>query len=305
MGDDLVSIPGGVFVMGSDTHYPEEEPTRQVRIGPFRIERTPVTNQKFARFVRATGYLTLAERQPDPKIYPNAAVGQLRAGSAVFHVPDRPVDLRYPAQWWHYVPGACWHRPRGPDFGPCEPDHPVVHVAYEDAEAYAAWLGRALPSEAQWEYAARGGLDRKSYAWGDEFMPDGRRMANTWSGEFPHAGIGQAEFVGTSSVGSFPANDYGLYDMIGNVWEWTVDYYHRPGTDPGAACCAPLDPVHNDSQTRERSRSIAGIARRVLKGGSHLCAANYCRRYRPAARHAHEEDTSTSHIGFRCIAPAG
>lgn len=286
--DDLVFIPGGVFRMGSNDHYPEEAPVRAATVEGFWIERTPVTNRSFAAFVQATGYVTLAERPPRAEDYPDADPALLKPGSAVFTPPPHAVDLRYPT-WWQYVVGASWRRPEGPGSSiRGREDHPVVHVAYEDALAYAAWKGRSLPTEAQWERAARGGVEGLAYAWGDELEPGGRRMANTWRGEFPFLNLEGR--VGTSPVGTFPENGYGLVDMIGNVWEWTIDLYDAPAT-PAKPCCTPQSPT-------------GGPLRRVLKGGSHLCAPNYCRRYRPAARHPQEADTSTSHIGFRCIANA-
>lgn len=288
--------------MGSDAHYAEEAPVRAVVVDAFRIERSPVTNADFARFVRDTGYLTLAERVPDAALYPGADATDLQPGSAVFMQHGAEAEPRGPVQWWAFVPGACWRWPQGPDRAPCRADHPVVHVAFEDARAYAAWKGRSLPSEAQWEYAARGGLDRRTYAWGDEFMPGGRPLANTWPGQFPHQRDPDYAFERTSPVGAFPPNGFGLLDMIGNVWEWTADYY-TTAVAATSGCCAAIDPRHDDAAAREASRHpSSGFPRRVLKGGSHLCAPNYCRRYRPAARHAHEEDTSTSHIGFRCVA---
>jgi len=302
--DELVRVPGGTFAMGSDAHYAEEAPIRTVTVASFHIERTPVTNRSFAAFADATGYVTLAERTPDAALYPDVPSHLLRAGSAVFTPPGHAVDLAHSQSWWCFVPGANWRLPAGPDRPRCEPDHPVVHIAYEDACAYSAWKGRRLPTEAQWEYAARGGLEGRAFAWGDELRPGGRSMANTWHGRFPHERVDDFGHARTSPVGLYPPNAFGLVDMIGNVWEWTRDFYavapHRP-IDHG--CCASTPSDEDEARARTRSRP-AGVAFscRVLKGGSHLCAPNYCRRYRPAARHAHEEDTSTSHIGFRCIA---
>jgi formylglycine-generating enzyme required for sulfatase activity len=278
--------------MGSDRHYPEEAPARWVEVGPFRIERTPVTNRRFARFVAATGYVTLAERPPEADQYPGAAADLLQPGSCVFSPPADRVDLRNPALWWRYLPGANWRRPRGPgsDLSGLE-DHPVVHVAFEDAAAYARWAGRRLPTEAEWEFAARGGLDGAEYAWGDAFEPGGRRMANTWDGEFPHENRAVARGARTTPVGDYPPTGYGLLDMIGNVWEWTADLYE---VGRAAGCCGGRDPGAG-------SAAPSAPPRRVLKGGSHLCAPNYCRRYRPAARHPQEEDTATDHVGFRCV----
>ncbi|WP_433994413.1 formylglycine-generating enzyme family protein [Bradyrhizobium canariense] len=300
----MVFIPGGIFRMGSDKHYPEEAPVHRVRVAGFWIDPTPVTNRQFRHFVEATGHITFAEIAPDPKDYPGALPHMLKAGSLVFSPPDHPVDLRNFANWWSFTFGANWRRPygkgssiRGLD------DHPVVHIAYSDAMAYAAWAGKELPTEAEWEFAARGGLDGAEYAWGDEFKPGGKHMANTWHGEFPHRKINTDGFERTSPVGAFPPNGHGLHDMIGNVWEWTTDWYSpRHEADAPKACCIPENPrgAREDASYDPRLSNIR-IPRKVIKGGSHLCAPNYCRRYRPAARHAEPIDTSTSHVGFRCI----
>jgi formylglycine-generating enzyme required for sulfatase activity len=242
-----------------------------------------VTNAEFRRFVDATGYVTLCERPPDPALYPDADPALLVPGSLVFKKPPGPVSLRDNRAWWAYVPGAEWRHPEGPETGiDGRDDHPVVHVAYDDALAYAAWTGKELPTEAEWEYAARGGLDGASYAWGDDPSPGERIMANTWQGRFPWENLEADGYAGTSPVDAFPANGYGLYDMIGNVWEWTASTLAL-----AASCCAPSNP--------------GGEMRRVVKGGSHLCAPNYCLRYRPAARQGEALDTSTCHIGFRCV----
>lgn len=293
---DLVEVPGGEFIMGSDHHYPEERPARPVAIDGFRIERTPVTNRQFAAFVRRTGYVTVAERRPSAEDYPDAAPDLLQPGSSVFTPPPYAVDLRAPAQWWAFRPGASWRRPhghgssiRGLD------DHPVVHVAYEDACAYAGWKGRVLPTEAQWEYAARGGLNGVEFAWGDDLHPEGRVMANTWRGEFPHLNLAAAGSTRTAPVTTYPPNGYGLFDMIGNVWEWTADFFGPHPTE--RSCCVPRNPRNDAPEAR-------AIPRRVVKGGSHLCAPNYCRRYRPPARQPQEVDTATTHVGFRCVAAA-
>jgi sulfatase modifying factor 1 len=283
--DGMRRIPGGSFLMGSEAFYPEERPVRSVDVAGFWIDERPVTVAHFRRFVKATGYVTVAERQLDPAEFPGADLAELVPGSLVFRRTRGPVDLRDFRNWWAYVPGACWTRPEGPASDTyTRGRHPVTQVAYEDAEAYAAWAGKALPSEAEWEYAARGGLERATYAWGEEPFPGGQPMANTWQGEFPWENQLLDGYEGTSPVGAFPANGYGLYDMTGNVWEWTCDPFDHATSK---ACCSPsLDD---------------GLARRVIKGGSHLCAPSYCLRYRPAARQAESEDTSTSHIGFRCV----
>ena len=299
-----ILVLGGTFMMGSDHHYPEERPAHPVIVGDFWIDAFPVTNRQFGAFVEATGYVTVAERTPDPKDYPGALPHMLRVGSLVFEQPRQPLTSRNSAQWWNFVFGANWRQPYGPgQKTPPRPDHPVVQVAYEDAQAYAAWAGKELPTEAEWEFAARGGLEGAEFAWGDELMPGNRPMANTWHGLFPvHNSLADG-FARTSPVGSFPANGYGLYDMIGNVWEWTCDFWTT--RHPEAAtkpCCIPRNPrtAAREESYDERHPSLR-IPRRVLKGGSHLCAPNYCRRYRPAARHPQPEDSATTHIGFRCV----
>jgi formylglycine-generating enzyme required for sulfatase activity len=300
----MARIEGGAFTMGSDAHYPEEGPAHRVAVDGFWIDRTPVTNRQFRRFAEATGYVTLAERPPDPTLYPGIRPGMLKAGSLVFRKPGRPVPADDYTQWWGFTFGAFWRRPKGKGshLAGLE-DHPVVHVAYEDAAAYAAWAGKALPSEAEWEFAARGGLDGKAYAWGDELAPGGRMLANYWQGAFPWQNLATDGYEGTSPVGSFPANGYGLLDMIGNVWEWTEDWFNdrHAGKQPGS-CCMPRNP-RGGAENRSYDPCLPDIriGRKVLKGGSHLCAPNYCQRYRPAARYAQPVDTSTSHVGFRCV----
>jgi sulfatase modifying factor 1 len=293
-------IPATTFVMGSEAHYAEEAPVRRVSVSAFWIDTYEVTNRQFAEFADATGYVTVAERPLDPAEFPDAPPENLVPGSMVFTGTGGPVDLRHLSQWWAWTPEACWRRPLGPDSSVTgREDQPVVHVAYEDAAAYAKWAGRTLPTEAQWELAARGGLDGATYTWGDEPEAAGQRLANYWHGDFPwraEPGYGAA-----TPVGSFPANDLGLYDMAGNVWEWTTDWYasHHPDT---GQCCVPVDPR---GPTREDSYDPAQpqfpIPRKVIKGGSHLCADSYCMRYRPAARRPQMIDTGMSHIGFRCV----
>jgi formylglycine-generating enzyme len=305
--EDMVQIPSGRFRMGSAAFYAEEAPVRELGVDAFAIDRGPVTVAQFASFVEETGYLTVAERAPDPADYPDADPALLVKGSAVFHPTPGPVPLDDPTRWWAYVPGTNWRHPWGPNSDNSERQHhPVTHVAYEDAEAYAKWAGKTLPSEAEWEYAARGGLDGSIFAWGDEERPGGELMANAWQGEFPWRNTGAKGWRGTSPVGLFPANGYGLYDMTGNVWEWTTDYYSPQGAGVQqirSACCTP--PMNPRIQTPDSSYDVgrpgAHIPRRVIKGGSHLCAPSYCLRYRPAARQPEAVDTSTSHIGFRCI----
>jgi formylglycine-generating enzyme len=302
--DGMVFIPGGAFRMGSDRHYPEEAPVHRVSVDGFWIDRTPVTNREFRKFVNATGYVTFAELPPDPKDYPGALPKMLKAASLVFEPPKGPVDLRNWASWWTFKRGANWRRPHGPRSSISGlDDHPVVHVAYRDAEAYATWAGKVLPTEAEWEFAARGGLDGAAFAWGDEFTPGDRHLANTWQGEFPRENLRLDGYERTSPVAAFPANGYGLYDMIGNVWEWTTDWWSsKHEADAPKACCVPENPRGGpEAASYDPGQPAIRIPRKVLKGGSHLCAPNYCRRYRPAARHAEAVDTSTSHVGFRCI----
>jgi formylglycine-generating enzyme len=284
-------IPGGSFAMGSEDFYPEERPVRTVTVGALWMDDHPVTNLEFGRFVKATGYVTVAERPPEPAAFPSADPDVLVPGSLVFQPSAGPVDLRDFRNWWAYVPGAYWRRPEGPgsNLGGRE-RHPVVHVAHADAEAYAAWAGKALPTEAEWEHAARGGLDGAVFAWGDEFAPGGRMMANTWQGEFPWQNLAADGYAGTSPVGSYRPNGYGLLDMTGNVWEWTCDDFTPDhASAPQRPCCVP------------RAAEGEDAPRKVIKGGSHLCAPSYCLRYRPAARQSETVDTGTSHIGFRCV----
>jgi formylglycine-generating enzyme required for sulfatase activity len=290
--------------MGSDGFYPEERPVRRVAVDEFWMDEHPVTNAQFRRFVKATGYVTVAERPLDPAQYPDADPSLLVPGSLVFHKTFGPVDLRNVGNWWSYVPGANWRHPEGPgsNLGGRE-RHPVVHVAHEDAEAYAHWAGKELPTEAEWEYAARGGLEGATYAWGDEFAPKGKMMANTWQGRFPWENLKTDRYEGTSPVKAYPPNGYGIYDATGNVWEWTSDYFSTRTPDVAERpCCVPRNPrVDSPEGSHAAGQPGSHVPRRVIKGGSHLCAPNYCLRYRPAARQAEAIDTSTSHIGFRCI----
>jgi formylglycine-generating enzyme required for sulfatase activity len=232
----------------------------------------------------------------------------LYAGSLVFSPPDRAVNLRDWSQWWQFMKGADWRHPYGPKSNINALDnHPVVHVSFADAQAYAAWAGKELPTEAEWELAARGGLDGAEYAWGDEFTPGGKHMANTWQGDFPHRNRNEDGFERTAPVTAFPPNGYGVHDMIGNTWEWTVDWFtQKHEADAPKACCVPENPRGGRVEdSYDPSQPNIRIPRKVIKGGSHLCAPNYCRRYRPAARHAEAVDTSTSHLGFRCIVRNG
>lgn len=299
----MVWLPGGMFRMGSDAHYPEEAPAHPARVGGFWIDRHQVTNRRFAEFVRQTGHVTVAETAPDPADYPGADPSLLVPASVVFVRPHRRVDMRDVRNWWQLVPGADWRRPYGPGSGLRGlDDHPVVHVAWADVAAYAAWAGGDLPTEAEWEYAASGGAsDPAEYAWGDELTPGGEHLANVWQGEFPVLNLAADGYETTAPVGSFPPNAFGLSDMIGNVWEWTSDWYGPHGTAE-QACCAPAHPRGNTEQASyDPATPAVRIPRRVMKGGSFLCAPNYCRRYRPAARMPQAVDTSTCHLGFRLV----
>jgi formylglycine-generating enzyme len=288
----MVAVPAGRFLMGSEDHYPEERPVHEEHVAAFLIDEHPVTNVEFRRFVKATGYRTTAERPPAAEEFPDADAADLVPGSLVFRATPGPVPLDDWRRWWHWTPGANWRAPAGPgsNLGGRE-RHPVVHVSFEDALAYAAWADKVLPTEMDWEYAARAGRDATTYAWGREFTPRGKVMANTWHGRFPWENLEPPGRDRTTPVGRFPPNDWGLLDMIGNVWEWTSS----PWTDDHAgqpsqhhSCCAPPAPVREGD-------------RRVMKGGSHLCSPSYCARYRPAARQGQAVRSSTSHLGFRCI----
>ena len=301
---EMVWIPGGTFLMGSNDFYTEERPVHKVVVDGFWMDAHPVTNSEFCRFVDATGYLTVAEREPNPADYPSVDSSLLVPGSLVFSRPPHHVNLKNFHQWWSYLSGACWERPEGRTSNlDGRENYPVVHIAYEDAEAFAAWAGKSLPSEAEWEFAARGGIEGAPFVWGDEFAPGGKMMANTWQGEFPWQNFQTDGYEGTSPVGAFPANGYGLFDMAGNVWEWTSDFFTpRHPADTAKSCCIPRNPrVESAEQSYAVGQPGATIPRRVLKGGSHLCAPNYCLRYRPAARQGEAIDTSACHIGFRCV----
>jgi formylglycine-generating enzyme len=286
---DMVSLPGATFAMGSDEMYAEESPVREVTVGPFAIDRHPVTVGDFRRFVIQTGYETVAERPPWRARRRGADAELLLPGSLVFRPTDGPVSLRDPGLWWRHVPGACWHAPEGPGSSiRGRLRHPVTHVAYRDAVAYAAWAGKALPTEAEWEYAARGGRDGERFPWGEQIAPDGKMMANWWQGRFPWENLRLDRYEGTSPVDAFPPNGFGLFDMCGNVWEWTEDPVLGTLTAPSLTPPAP-----------------EAIPRHTLKGGSHLCAPSYSLRFRPAARQCAAIDTSSGHIGFRCVVRGG
>lgn len=297
----MALIPSGEFWMGSDEPmFRDARPWHRVNLDSFYIDKTVVTNEQFARFVKATGYVTIAEQTPRAEDFPGAPPENLVAGSVVFSPPAHPVALNDHSQWWSYVKGANWRHPQGPNSDLKEKEkHPVVHVAYKDAEAYCKWQGKRLPTEAEFEYAERGGLDRKRYAWGDEFKPGGRFMANTFQGRFPNENTAEDGYVTTSPVGSFPANGYGLYDMSGNVWEWTSDWY-RP--DYYESVAANSGVVRNPQGPPDSfDPSEPGVAKKVQRGGSFLCTDQYCSRYMVGGRGKGEPDTGTNHLGFRCV----
>ncbi len=287
---ELIDLPGGSFRMGSNDFYPEEAPAHTATVDGFAIERHPVTNAQFAQFVGDTGYVTIAEKPLDPTQFPDVPPEDRAPGALVFQPTAGPVDLRNWRLWWAWMPGACWRHPRGPESSIENlEEHPVVQIAYPDANAYAQWAERRLPTEIEWEYAARAG-STTVYPWGDAAPPGDELMANTWQGRFPYRNDGADGWTGTSPVGTFAANPFGLVDMIGNVWEWTTTHYqprHRPGR-PAKSCCTPM-------------LSADPAVMQTLKGGSHLCAPEYCHRYRAAARSSQSQDTATSHIGFRCV----
>ena len=288
----MVLVPGGTTAIGSDRFYAEERPVREVEVGDLWVDVHPVTNAEFARFVAETGHVTVAETAPDPADFPGADPALLVAGSQVFTQTRGPVHLGDWTQWWRWQPDASWRAPQGPGSTWEEiPDHPVVHVGWADATAYARWAGKELPTEIEWEYAARGGLVGRDFAWGDELAPGGAVLANTWQGPFPWRSEDPDGHDRTSPVGSYPANGYGLHDMIGNVWEWTRTRWsvsHAGAVEDVSPCCGG-------------SLRLGETDRMVSKGGSHLCSPLYCQRYRPAARQGNGANDSTSHLGFRCV----
>jgi len=293
----MVLIPAGKFKMGTDeVHlFPDAVPVHEVELDAFYMDITEVTNEEFARFVEATKYVTVAERPLDPRKFPGVPPEKLKPGSIVFKLSAGAEDLNNIHGRWEYVAGACWKYPEGPhsDLKGRE-KHPVVHIAYEDAEAYAKWAGKRLPTEAEWEYAARGGLEQKRFVWGDEFRPAGKWMANIWQGRFPIENTKEDGYVLTAPVRSYPANGFGLYDMAGNVWEWCSDYY-RPDyyrTSPRKNPQGPTDSF--DPQE-------PGVVKKVQRGGSYMCSDQYCIRYRPAGRGKGELESSHGHVGFRCV----
>jgi len=316
---DMVTIPGGEFTMGSDADYAKanERPAHRVKVSSFLIDKYAVTNAEFAKFVEATGYKTIAERPVDweelkkqvPPGTPKPPEEMLQPGSLVFLPTDGPVDLRDMSGWWAWTTGADWRHPEGPGSHLDGRDnHPVVQIAWEDAVAYATWAGKRLPTEAEWEFAARGGLDGKRYAWGDEELVDGKYQANRWTGNFPYKNTKEDGFAGTAPVGSFPPNGYGLYDMGGNVWNWCADIYHGSSHSEQAAarevCCDPKGPAPGAAELPlpgdPSPADVPGAVRRVTKGGSFLCCPSYCESFRPSARRGTPPDTGSSHVGFRC-----
>ncbi len=301
--EDMAWVPGGTFLMGSADFYPEERPVHRVSVSGFWMDEHAVTVAEFRRFVRATGYVSLAERAPDPAEYPGAAPEILVPGSLVFTPPDRPVSLSDPRRWWSWIPGAQWRRPEGPGSTLNGRErHPVIHVAYQDAAVFAAWAGKGLPSEAEWERAARGGLHAATYSWGNVLYPGGQVMANTWQGRFPWENLMTDGYRRTAPVGQFPPNGYGLCDMTGNVWEWTCDFFTPAHGAASPACCVPDNPrVETPERSYSWQQADAHIPRKVVKGGSYLCAPDYCLRYRPAARQGQAVETSAAHLGFRCV----
>jgi formylglycine-generating enzyme required for sulfatase activity len=302
---DMVWIPSGAFHMGSADFYPEERPLREVTVDGFWMDRDEVTNEQFEQFVAETDYVTVAERPLKPEDFPGAPPENLVPGSMVFQKQTGPVDLGNYANWWAWVPGTNWRHPAGPDSSlEALARHPVVHVAYADAEAYARWAGKELPTEAEWEFASRGGLDGATFPWGNEEFPDGKAMVNSWQGEFPWQNLLTDGHEGVSPVGSFPPNGYGLHDMVGNVWEWTSDWYEPRSSNPmvKSCCMGSANPrVVTPEKSYDPRQPQFRIPRKVVKGGSHLCAPNYCFRYRPAARQPQMIDTGMGHIGVRCV----
>ena len=291
--------------MGSEEFYPEERPVHEVRVDGFWMDRCTVTNEEFERFVTATGYQTVAERPLQPEDFPGVPPEKLVPGALVFHKTAGPVDLKDYRNWWTWTPGASWRNPYGPGSSIHGIEkHPVVHIAFGDAQVYAKWAEKKLPTEAEWEFAARGGLEGAKFTWGDEHFPDGKAMANSWQGEFPWQNSLLDGYEGTAPVGSFPPNGYGLFDMAGNVWEWTSDWFvSRHADELVKSCCGPPANPRIDSPDKsyDPGQPDVHVPRKVVKGGSFLCAPNYCLRYRPAARQPQMIDTGMSHIGFRCV----
>ena len=311
-GGEMVRVPGGEFFMGTTDlsggtqlcgradPTADALPVHRVRVHPFWMDRDEVTNAQFAAFVTATGYVTVAERAPQAEEFPGAPAGALVPGALVFTPPAGPVALDDPTNWWRFLPGADWRHPAGPGSGGDGRDHyPVVQVAYDDALAYARWAGKRLPTEAEWEFAARGGLAGKRYAWGDDLRPAGRWMANLFQGTFPNRDTADDGFAGLAPVGQFPANPYGLRDMTGNVWEWCADWYRADYyAELAAGAAVAQDPPGPPSS---RDPADPGIPKRVQRGGSFLCSEQYCSRWLVGSRGRGEPGTATDHVGFRCV----
>ena len=297
-------IPGGTFGMGSERHYPEEKPAGPVSVDGFWMDETTVTNEQYAAFVEATGYVTVAEKAPDPAMYPGADPAMLVPGSITFNQPRSPVPMENPMAWWAWTPGANWRHPMGPQSSiEGKEQHPVTQVSFEDADAYARWAGKSLPTEAQWERAGRGGIEDADFAWGDEIAPGGEERMNRWIGEFPwkfRPRPGGSRKPGTVAVKSFEPNPFGLYEVTGNTWEWTSTWFADKHGEPTSRCCAPENP--RGPSVDESRDPASGIPRKVIKGGSFLCAENYCSRYRPSSRIPESIESATCHISFRCVA---
>jgi formylglycine-generating enzyme required for sulfatase activity len=301
--EGMVWVPGGTYWMGcDDCNMPDAEPVHLVTVDGFWMDATPVTNAEFAKFVKATGYKTIAERKPDPKDFPGAPPENLVAGCAVFSPPPGEVSLENPYAWWRYVPGANWKAPEGPgSSAKGREDHPAVHIAWDDAAAYAKWAGKRLPTEAEFEFAARGGLDRNHFAWGNELKPGGKWAANIWQGKFPSKNTNEDGYLATAPVKAFGANGFGLYDMGGNVWQWCSDWYRPDYFEKQAALRVARNPKGPEDSFDPQE---PGVPKRVQKSGSYLCSDQYCARYFVGSRGKGAVDSGSSNVGFRCVKSA-